>query len=175
MKKILVLLVLLVGCSSLSNTPKRQVEAFFKNYQALDKKVINNLNDVTLEHTTLNDLQKDKYIKIMKRHYQNLTYEIKDETVNGNSAVVEVEIAVTDFKKVIDEANQYLKENQSQFYNNGLYSEEKFTDYKLENMEKTNYKVEYTLFLALTKQDDKWTLNDINTSIYDKINGVYNY
>ena len=75
----------------------------------------------------------------------------------------------------MDEANTYLKENQSEFYTNEIYDESLFVDYKLKKMENTNYKVKYTIYVSLTKVNDKWTINTINESIHDKINGMYNY
>ena len=43
---------------------------------------------------TLSDNQKKDYKELMKKQYQNLTYTIKDEEVDGNNAIVKVEIEV---------------------------------------------------------------------------------
>jgi len=95
MKKVLfaVAALLLVGCE-LSNTPTRQVEALMKKYQTLDNSVLTDL-DVVIKHDEhLEGEQEEKYRDIMKKHYQNLIYEIKDEVINGDEAVVKVEITV---------------------------------------------------------------------------------
>ena len=45
----------------------------------------------------------------MTNNFENLTYTIKDEVVNGDTATVEAEIQVTDFYKVI--LNQKIENN----------------------------------------------------------------
>lgn len=177
MKKILVAIVaiLLVGCE-LSNTPTRQVEALMKKYQTLDNSVLSDL-DVVINHDEhLVGEQKEKYRDIMKKHYQNLTYEIKDETLNGDEAVVEVEIAVTDFNKVLDEASKYLVEHPEEFNDeDGNYSADKYMDYRLEQLKEAKEKVKYTLNIPVSMQDGEWKVNKLDNDTLKKINGVYNY
>ena len=48
--------------------------------------------------------------------YKDLTYEIKDERVDGNKAVVDVEIEVYDYNTVLNNANTYLDENKDEFF-----------------------------------------------------------
>ena len=179
MKKLLFLVVtsmLLLGCNNLSNTPTKKAEEFLKKYQALDNSLLTDLNKVVDEDSSLNESQKNTYKDIMKKHYQSLSYEVKDETVDGNKAVVTVEISVTDFKKVLDEANNYMNNNPEQFEDeNGDYSVSRFNDYKLEQLKEAKDKVRYTLELKLTKVNYVWTLDTLSQDIYDKINGVYNY
>ena len=109
------LCILLCGCNDLSNTPTKKTEEFLKKYQSLDSSVLTDLDNVLNEDTTLNESQKVMYEDIMKKHYQNLAYEIKEETIDGDEAVVTVEISVTDFKKVLDEANNYMNNNMAEF------------------------------------------------------------
>lgn len=167
-------LFLLVGCNDLSNTPTKKTEEFLKKYQTLDESVITDLESVVNE-SDLNDEQKAIYIDIMKKQYQNLSYEVKDETLNGDEAITAVEISVIDFKKVLDEANDYLKNNEEEFYDNGEYSIVKFNDYKLNKLKQAKDKVRYTIEIKLTKINDKWTVDNLSNETYDKINGVYNY
>ena len=176
MKKLIYILFLflLVGCNDLSNTPTKKAEEFLKKYQSLDSSVISDLNSAVNE-TDLNEEQKKLYVDIMKKHYQNLSYEIKDETMDGDEAVVTVEIAVTDFKRVLDDANNYMNDNKEQFYENGEYSVVKFNDYKLEKLKEAKEKVRYTIEIKLTKINDKWSVDKLDTDTYDKINGVYDY
>ena len=177
MKKLvfLIISILLVGCTDLSNTPTKKAEEFLKKYQTLDNSVISDLNKVVNE-SDLNEIQRSMYIDIMKKHYQNLSYEIKDETIDGDEAVVTVEIAVTDFKKVLDEANNYMNNNKEEFNNeNGEYSIVKFNDYKLNKLKEAKDKVKYTIEINLTKINDDWTVDKLDSKTYDKINGVYNY
>ena len=175
MKKFIYLfLIFFIGCSDLSNTPTKQTETFFKKYQALDSAVLSDL-DNTISKTDLNSTQKETYKDIMKKNYQNLTYEIKEEVVNGDSAVVTVKIEVTDFKKVIDDVNTYAFNNPNEFNTNDTYDVNLFNDYKLNKLKEAKEKVQYTLYITLTKVDNMWKVNELNDSIYEKINGVYNY
>lgn len=179
MKKLFCLFIsvlLFTGCTDLSNTPTKRVEEFFKNYQVLDTDVLNDLDNVIANDVTLNVTQADTYRSIMKKHYQNLTYEIKDDTIDGDNATVTAEITVTDFKKVIDEAERYMNNNINEFNDElGNYSISKYNDYRLERLKEAKDKVKYTIYLNLTKVNDKWVLNDIDQVTYDKINGTYNY
>ena len=176
MKKLIYILFLflLVGCNDLSNTPTKKAEEFLKKYQSLDSSVVSDLNNV-VNDTDLNDDQKKLYVDIMKKHYQNLSYEIKDETMDGDEAIVTVEIAVTDFKRVLDDANNYMNDNKEQFYENGEYSVSKFNDYKLEKLKEAKEKVRYTIEIKLTRINDKWSVDKLDSETYDKINGVYDY
>ena len=54
---------------------------FFSKYQSLDNDVMNQLNDVVNDKISFTEEQKKKYIDIMKRHYQSLKYDIKDEII----------------------------------------------------------------------------------------------
>lgn len=178
MKKILFILsiLLLVGCKDLSNTPTKQTEAFFKKYQSLDNAVLSDLNDVLANDTTMNESQKEQYRDIMKKHYQNLVYEVKDATENGDEAIVVVEITVTDFNKVLDEASSYLLQNPNEFNDEfGNYSVVKYNDYQISKLKEAKEKVKYTLNISLTKKDGKWQVDKQEQSTLDKINGTYNY
>ena len=178
MKKLvyILFLFLLVGCNDLSNTSTKKTEEFLKKYQSLDNSVLTDLDNVLNEDITLNENQKVMYKDIMKKHYQNLVYEIKDELIDGDEAVVTVEISVTDFKKVLDEANNYMNNNMEEFNDeNGNYSVSKFNDYKLNKLKDAKDKVRYTLEISLTRVNDEWTVDTQDQMTYDKINGVYNY
>lgn len=178
MKKIFLCLTILLfaGCTDLSNTPTKRVEDFFKDYQALDNEVLNDLDNVITNDVTLSSTQAETYRDIMKKHYQNLTYEIKDDTIDGDNATVTAEITVTDFRKTMDDAESYMNNNIEEFNDeSGNYSILKYNDYRLERLKDTKDKVKYTIYLNLTKVNDEWKLNDIDQMTYDKINGVYNY
>lgn len=178
MKKIFLILtvLLLVGCADLSNTPTKRVENFLKDYQTLDSEVLNDLDNVISNDITMSSEQRDNYRDIMKKHYQNLTYEIKDDIIDGDNATVTVEITVTDFGSVMNDAEAYMNNNLDEFNDeSGNYSILKYNDYRLEKLKETKDKVKYTIYLNLTKVNDEWVLNEIDQMTYDKINGTYRY
>lgn len=181
MKKIIALISLLfifTACSlsDIDNTPTKKVEGFFNNYQTLDKLVLDDLDLIIAKQNNYTSEQKDKYRDILKKHYQDLTYEIKDETINGDKAEVIVEIEVTDFYKTIENSKKYLKENRDEFLDsNNNYDESKYIDYELKKLKDTKETVKYTLNLTLTKKDKEWVLDDLSDEDEEKILGTYKY
>jgi REP element-mobilizing transposase RayT len=184
MKKIFVFIlgiILVTGCScgntKLSmETPTKKVENFFSNYQTLNDDVLKQLNEVVNRETDFTDDQKEEYKELMKNHYKNLKYEIKDETINGDHATVTVEIEVTDYSKIMTDADNYLSENPNEFNNEqGTYDISLFTKYRLEKLKEAKDTVKYTLDLTLTKINNEWILDNISDVDESKIHGMYIY
>ena len=181
MKKMLIAFIMvlfLTGCNNdLMNTPTKRVETMLNNYVTLDEEVVDDLDNTLLEETVMTNEQKSRYKDILKRQYQNLSYEIKDETIDGDTATVEVEIEVYDYRKIIDAADDYLNNNQDEFLTeDGTTTDiSKFNDYKLDLLEEAKDKVTYTLNLTLKKVDDKWTLDDLTDTEISQIHGLYAY
>ncbi|MBQ8472839.1 MAG: hypothetical protein IJ501_04995 [Bacilli bacterium] len=181
MKKILITIIMvifLVGCENdLMNTPTKRVETMFNNYITLDSEVLDDLDETLLSETVMTTDQKERYRDILKNQYQHLSYEIKDETIDGDTAVVEVEIEVYDYNKIISESEDYLTNNQEEFLreDNETTDISKFNDYKLEQLEKAKDKVTYTLNLTLSVVDDKWMLDNLTDTEISKIHGLYAY
>lgn len=178
MKKYIIaffIILLFTGCKNdLMNTPTKKVETLFNNYITLNEDVLDDLDEILLSETVMNTNQKEKYRDILKHQYQNLSYSIKDETIDGDNATVEVEIEVYNYAKVINEAIEYLNNNPLEFKLNDETDISKFNDYKLEKLEDTKEKVKYTLNLTLSKIDDKWVLDDLTDIEISKIHGLYN-
>jgi hypothetical protein len=181
MKKLLILLgivLLLSGCdlSVMTNTPTKQVEVFLNKYQTLDNDVLSDLDNVIAEEERFNTEQRDSYRDVMKSHYQDLKYNVKEETVDGDMATVTVEIEVTDFSRIMSETNLYLEQNPDEFnYTDEGYDTGQFIDYQLGRLKDANETVKYTLYLTLNKVDGKWQLNPLTETEQDKINGMYVY
>lgn len=180
MKKIILCLLsilLLSGCGEkVFNTPVKKVETFLQNYQTLSVDIVEQLNKVVNEEENFNADQRLAYKELMKKHYQDLTYEIKDEKIDGDKATVTVEIEVRDYSKALKEADQYLENNKTEFYDDkGVYNEFLFTTYRIEQLKKVKDKVKFTLNLTLSKMNDEWKLDPISDIDEQKINGVYYY
>ena len=181
MKKIICLLCalfILTGCDfarSLSNTPTKRVEEFLKKYQTLSKDVLDDLDKVIAEEVSFNSNQRDRYRDIIKKNYQKLIYNIKNEEIDGDDATVTVEIEVVDYYKIMSDADLYLNDNPDEFIIEGEYSVSKFTDYRLDKLQEAKEKVKYTLELTLTKSDDEWFVDDLSQDDESKINGMYEY
>ena len=183
MKKIVSFIIgilLVTGCSCgkemMKETPTKKVEKFLSNYQTLNEDVLKQLDETVDKEIDFNEEQKIEYKELMKRHYKNLKYDIKDEIIDGDHATVTVEIEVTDYSKIMTDADSYLNEHKEEFNNtDGVYDVSLFTKYRLEKLKDANDTVKYTLELTLTKIDDDWTLDTISDTDESKIHGMYVY
>lgn len=177
MKKVLYIIIsflLLTGCSNISNTPTRQVEGLFNKYQTLDSDVLVDLDKVISNEKRFNATTSNEYREIMKKQYKNLTYKIKEETIDGDKAVVSAEITVLDLGKVIREAENYKNNHIDEFKDeNGNYDESKYLNYLIPRLKEAKEKVKYTIDMNLTKIDKKWKLDGIDSETEDKILGIY--
>ena len=113
----IIAILFLSGCS-MDNTPTKKVENFLDNYKNQDETVITQLDEMVTSDGLMNDNQRTTYTDIMKRQYEDLTYEIKDEVIDGDTATVTVEIEVYDYYKINQEANQYYTEHPDEFTTN---------------------------------------------------------
>ena len=174
---ILTILLGLCGCdNNLNNTPTKQAEIFLGRYQTLDNDVLSDLDRVIAKEESFIATQRDSYKSIMKKHYQELEYEIKDERIDGNKATVIVEIEVDDYSKAINEAENKLIKSPEIFNDeNGKYDHSKYVDYELNLMKNSKDKVKYTLDLTFTKKDKKWVIDKLSDTDMEKINGTYKY
>lgn len=170
MKKIIFLgsvlfitLVCLFGCS-LSNTPTSKVEELFTKYQMLDDDIKKGIDDI-LANETLTNEQKERYKEIISNQYKNLTYEIKDEKVDGDLAVVTVQIEVYDYRKAISNLNTEVDTN---------YDVLEYNNKKLDTLEKVKDKVSYTLDINVLKDNNgNWYLAELSNTDIKKIQGMY--
>lgn len=168
-------IVLLSGCD-MDNTPTKKVENYLNNYKTLNNDVLTQLDDIVNQDTIMTAEQKNNYKDILKRQYQNLIYEIKDEVVNGDTATVTVEIEVYDYYKSNKENDIYYTTSPDEFKDeNGNIVESKYIDYRLSKLKTYNDRVKYTIDFYLKKVDNTWILQDISEDARQKIHGLYAY
>lgn len=122
MKKIFIglslLLLLITGCTNNMNTPTKKVEEFLGKYQSMDSEVLAQLDQVVADDTTMSDDQKKEYRSLLEKQYQNLSYKIKNEEIDGDSATVDVEIEVYDYATSISNSRKYYDEHPDEFADN---------------------------------------------------------
>lgn len=173
MKKIICLVLLsflCVGCTLSKNTPINKVDAFLSMYKDLDNEVLDDIEYNTELTGLLNENEKKVYKKVLKRQYANMDYDIKDELINGNNAVVEVEVSVYDLYEAEKNSKEYRRNHNEEFI-----IESEYYDFLLKNMLETDNRVKYTLTMNLTKKDDKWVVQELNETDIEKLHGMYNY
>lgn len=171
------LIISITGCSTnINNTPTKKVEEFLTKYQTLDAEVIKDLDKVIEEEERFNTVNREEYRDLIKSQYKDMTYLIKNETIDADKAIVEVEITVKAYKKVMDEVEIYRNNNMAEFSDElGNYKETIYIEYVIEQLKNTKDTIKYTLQLGVTKNDKKWVLNQISEEDEDKILGIYNY
>lgn len=164
-KKLLLFLIpilLLVGCT-MDNTPTSKVEDLFTKYQKLDDDIDSGIETI-LDEQNLSDAQKERYRDILEKQYKNLTYQIKEEIIDGDTATVVTEIEVTDLKKSISDL----------VFDSTIYTKETYDEEKLNRLEQAKDKVKYTLEITLTKDSDgEWKLDALTNEQIKKIQGMY--
>ena len=185
-------LLLLVGCSNTMNTPSKKVEEFLGKYQKLDDDVLTQLDVVMDNDTEMNDDQKKDYRALMEKQYQNLSYKITDERIDGDTATVDVEIEVFDYATSVNKSKEYYDSHTDEFKqdNNDKNSDnvvedakdkvedtaedlKDFVEYKLKELKDVTDKTTYTMTFNLTKEDGEWKLQDISDTDRQKLHGLY--
>ncbi len=164
-KLLLVFFLFLTACS-LGNTPTSKVESMLYKYQTLDNDIKKDI-DATLNTTDLNEEQYKKYKKLLEKQYQNLTYDVKEESIDNDVATITVEIKVLDYRKTVDRVeNEYMGSSE--------YGTSSYIDYKLKELEKAKEKVTYTINFTCTKNENgNWELDNLTNLDKQKIEGMY--
>ena len=163
MKKVLyslIAIVLLTGCSctaNMGNTPTKKVEEYLNKYQTNDDDVVSDLDDVLTNDTTLTADERTNYSDFMKKHYQDMQYEIKDEMIDGDTATVDAEITVRSYADVVNEANQYRIDNPDEFTDTNT-----FAGYRLDRLKEVTDTETYTITFHLTKENDEWKVENLS-------------
>lgn len=174
MKKLIILIsiILLTGCTDITNTPSSKVEEFLGKYQTMDTSIVKEL-DNTIEEMSASDNYKKEYKSLLLKQYQNLSYKIKDEKIDNNTANVEVEIEVFDYYNTLERVKEDIDKNSDDFKDdNDKSSKEKIEEYKIKKLKATTNKTKYQIIFTLTKKDGKWTLDKLSDDDIKKIHGL---
>lgn len=156
---VLIILVILTGCS-IANTPTSKVEELLGNYQRLDKDIQINYKSLSID-ANLSDDQVREYEKLIKDQYQKLSYEIKEEVIDGDVATVTTSIKVMDYKTIINK------------YNKNSYDLEEYHNLIIKDLKDAKNKVTYTIDFTLTKDNkDNWVIDDLTNEINEKLLGM---
>lgn len=178
MKKILlvliaVLTIFITACGNTEDTPAKAVENFLGKYQSMDSEVLTQLNDLVDKDESLTDEQKKEYKSLMERQYQNLSYKIDDEEIDGDMAEVEVEIEVFDYGNALEKAKEYYDNNKDEFVDkDGKIDDSKYMDHKIKQMKDTADKKEQEVTFTVKKENGKWKVQNLSEIELYKIHGL---
>lgn len=177
-KSIYILIIILVistlfGCIN-NLTPKKRAEEFFNMYIENNKDVMLELDNF-IQKQELNNNQKDLYKSIIRNNYTNLKYKILSEKISDKKAVVTANIKVKDLYTIEKDTIKYLGENPADFYTDGKFNQNKFINYKLEEMKKRTDEVKYNVRLNMIKKSNVWFIKELDDKTLQKIHGTYKH
>lgn len=181
MKKILIFLLaifLITGCGKNMATPTEKVEEMLNSYQKLDNQVEYNINRIIDKEDKMDDDNKKEYRTALERQFQNMSYKIKNEEIDGDKATVDVEIEVLDYKSSYEKSKEYFTENQDEFLDDEIIDgkvEEiaEYIAYKIKELANVEDKVKHDITFTLTKKDNEWVIDDIDDESLEKLFGLY--
>ena len=165
MKKIILCIICLIlfvltGCE-LVNTPTSRVEALLSQYQMLDKDISTNYLLLSGD-SQIDENLKNRYQKVIENQYRNLSYEIREEEIDGDTATVTTQIEVTDFR------------NSMEKYRMDDYSREEYHKRVLDSLEQEKEKITYTINFKVTKNESgDWIVNGLTQEESEKLLGIY--
>ncbi len=155
----LLLALFITGCN-LGNNPTARVEEYLGKYQMLE-------NDIEISYVQLigdveiDDDLKERYEKVIQHQYRNLSYEIKEEKIDGDTATVTTEIEVADFKKILED-NRVDDNTTKKIHQNVL-----------KKLEKASEKVTYTIdFIVKKNKEGTWTVEKLEATDQNKLLGM---
>lgn len=170
-KKILVVAIIFiafftVGCGM--DTKEKQIEIYMNKYQTLEKKIEylgSNKDRITKK-------QKEEYIELIKRQYQNMSYKIIDIESVDDKEKAHLEVEIYDYESSINNSLNYAKEHPKKFTKDGTYNEEKYENYKLKELKKVQDRKTINITLTLYKINDKWYVEELNNEDLLKISDL---
>ena len=180
MKKKLLSLILLLSCFLIIGcgkemTPKQAVDDYLQRYITLDDSIMDQLNEF-VNKEDLTDEQKLTYKEVLRNQYSSLTYTLKDEKIEGDTAYVTAKIKVKDLYKAQMNAQEYYNEHKEEFNDdNGVYDAVKFLNYKLLQMKEATDTKEYEIEFKVVKNDNDWDVSQLSNEDLEKIHGIYEY
>ena len=140
-------------------TTTNKVENFLGRYQRLDKDVLKQLNNIIEDEQDMTEEEKLEYKKLLEKQYQNLSYKIKKEIIAKDTATVDVEIEVLDYKNAINKSEKECEKDLIQC--------------KLKEMKNINNKTKYDLTFTLNQEEGKWVIENLNETAVKKLHGLY--
>lgn len=164
MKKYLIILLglfitILSGCS-INNNPTSKTEELLGKYQMLDKTI--DIDTTELTTGEVDDKLEKRYKKLIENQYRNMSYEIKDEKIDGDEATITTEIKVLDFKNVYEK------------YTSNTYDVNEYNNLVIDDLEKVKDKITYTIDFTVTKNNNgNWEVEPLTTEQTSKLLGIY--
>lgn len=165
-KKLFIVWIIFIGiltACELSNNPTSKVEELLSKYQMYDQEISTSTSYLELtDGTPLDNNLQERYEKLIKKQYKNLSYEVKEEKIDGNNAVITVQIEVMDYLSVF------------QKYDQNNYEESDYYEKIVDDLEEVKDKVTYTIdFNVIKDQKGNWKVSELGQEENAKLLGMY--
>lgn len=176
MKKIIIILLTIILCAcSLTDSPSLKVKEYLDNFNNLNENVIEDMESAIIKEN-LSSSNTSIYREVLTKQYKDLKYEIVEEKINNDKSEVKVKVTVYDLYNSKLESENYMNENQNEFFNDeNIFDEEKYMKYRLDEMLKTKNTITHDITFNLTKENDEWKIDNIDREVLEKIHGLYDY
>lgn len=176
MKKIIIILLTIILCAcSLTDSPSLKVKEYLDNFNNLNENVIEDMESAIIKEN-LSSSNTSIYREVLTKQYKDLKYEIVEEKINNDKSEVKVKVTVYDLYNSKLESENYMNENQNEFFNDeNIFDEEKYMKYRLDEMLKTKNTITHDITFNLTKINDEWKIDNIDREVLEKIHGLYDY
>jgi len=171
----LIIIFLTMGCMGMASSPSSKVEELLRRYQNHSEGVIIELGDF-LDSLNLDPETRDDYHSIYLRQYQDMEFEIKNETIDGDRAVVTVAIKVYDYYRAEININNFIMNNPNEFMDDdGNFSPYLAFRHRIDELLRVNDRVEYNVDFTITLINDEWVIDTLTEEQLEKIHGTFAY
>ena len=177
MKKYIIILVkiLFLCACDMKGAPSLKVSEYLDSYNSLSEPVIQDM-ETAIQAENLTSENTSLYREVLMKQYKDLKYDIVEENIEGDKAIVKVKITVYDLHNSKVESENYMNEHQDEFMDaDNLFDDIAYMKYRLEKMFEVKDTITHDIEFNLTKENDEWKINDIDRVTLEKIHGLYNY
>lgn len=163
--------------TTMSDDQKKEYKALMeKQYQYLSYKVTNEeiIGDTATVDVEIEVFDYASSIRKSSQYYQDnrdMFEEVDNSDDNSDNNASHEENVNTDDNDVNNNASHEGNVNTDD--GNIITETKKYIDYKIEQMKMVTDKIKYTITFNLSKEDDKWVVDDISDMDRKKIHGLF--
>lgn len=163
--------------TTMSDDQKKEYKALMeKQYQYLSYKVTNEeiIGDTATVDVEIEVFDYASSIRKSSQYYQDnrdMFEEVDNSDDNRDNNASHEENVNTDDNDVNNNASHEGNVNTDD--GNIITETKKYIDYKIEQMKMVTDKIKYTITFNLSKEDDKWVVDDISDMDRKKIHGLF--
>lgn len=168
---VIITIILLIVNNVKSNSIEGLTKAYMSKYQKLDEEVVDKIKYEFDDKLTSD--QKQKYKAIIENQYEELEYDIVEVRESGVTGEVVVKFSVYDLASTMEQANSYIAVYGNKFKKDGKFDEYAAIDYKLEMLDETEMKVDYTITFTFYNDNGTWIMDDLVEADLKKIRGTF--